>query len=64
MPETIPYRNCYRAGWEEFIAHVVEDAPFRATFLAAAEGVQLAEAAYRSNAERHWVDLPGLALAK
>ncbi len=50
----------YRAGWELFIRHVVEDAPFPYPLLEGAKGVQFAEAAYRSHAERRWVDLPDL----
>lgn len=62
VPDTVPLKNGYRAGWEGFLAHVAEDAPFAATLLAGARGVQLAEAAYRSNAERRWVELPELTL--
>ena len=50
----------YRAGWELFIRHVMEDAPFPYPLLEGAKGVQFAEAAYRSHAERRWVDLPDL----
>jgi predicted dehydrogenase len=50
----------YRAGWELFLRHVAEDAPFPYTLLAGCKGVQLAEAAYRSHAERRWVELPSL----
>ncbi len=52
--------NSYRAGWELFLRHVAEDAPFPYTFLEGAKGVQLAEAAYRSDRERRWVDIPAL----
>lgn len=50
--------NSYRAGWELFLRHVAEDAPFPYSLLEGAKGVQLAEAAYRSARERRWVDLP------
>ncbi|MGG5811700.1 Gfo/Idh/MocA family protein [Falsiroseomonas sp. CW058] len=50
----------YRAGWELFLRHVAEDAPFPYSLLEGAKGVQLAEAAYRSHLERRWVDLPSL----
>jgi predicted dehydrogenase len=50
----------YRAGWELFLRHVAEDAPFPYTLLAGCKGVQLAEAAYRSHAERRWVELTPL----
>jgi predicted dehydrogenase len=52
--------NSYRAGWELFIRHLMEDAPFPYPLLEGAKGVQLAEAAYRSHRERRWVDLPSL----
>ena len=52
--------NSYRAGWELFLRHVAEDGPFPYTLLEGAKGVQLAEAAYASQRERRWVDLPPL----
>lgn len=51
-----PFRSC----WESFLRHVAEGAPFPAPLLEGAKGVQLAEAAYRSHAERRWIDLPAL----
>ena len=52
--------NSYRAGWEMFLRHVAEDAPFPYTLLQGAKGVQLAEAACRSSREGRRVELPGL----
>ena len=52
----------YRAGWELFLKHVAEDAPFPSPFLEGAKSVQLAEACYQSNRERRWIDLPELNL--
>ena len=52
--------NSYRAGWELFLRHVAEGAPFPFTLLQGAKGVQLADCAYRSDRERRWVDLPPL----
>lgn len=60
VPDTLDYRNSFRMGWEAFLRHFAEDAPFRATLLEGAKGVQLAEAAYRSDRERRWIDLPAL----
>ncbi len=60
MPDIDPVRNGYRAGWELFLRHVVEDAPFPSPFLEGAKSVQLADACYLSNRERRWVDLPAL----
>ena len=50
--------NSYRAGWELFLRHVAEDDPFPYTLLQGVKGVQLAEAAYRSAAQKRWVDVP------
>jgi predicted dehydrogenase len=62
MPDIEPPRNGYRAGWELFLRHVAEDAPFPSPFLEGAKSVQLAEACYQSSCERRWVDLPELIL--
>jgi predicted dehydrogenase len=61
-PDLEPFKNSYRAGWELFLRHVAEDAPFPSSLLAGAKGVQLAEACYQSDRERRWVDLPALSL--
>jgi predicted dehydrogenase len=60
MPDTLPFENGYRAGWELFLRHVAEEAPFPAPLIEGARSVQLAEACYRSHRERRWVDLPAL----
>jgi predicted dehydrogenase len=60
MPDIEPFENGYRAGWELFLRHVAEDAPFPAPLLEGAKSVQLAEACYQSHRERRWVDLPAL----
>jgi predicted dehydrogenase len=60
MPDVEPFENGYRAGWELFLRHIAEDAPFPAPLLEGAKSVQLAEACYQSHRERRWVDLPEL----
>jgi predicted dehydrogenase len=60
MPTLLPYVNPYREGWELFLRHVVEGAPFPSPLLEGAKGVQLAEACHRSHSERRWVDLEDL----
>jgi predicted dehydrogenase len=60
MPDTEPYPNGFRTQWELFIRHLCEDAPFPWDLLAGARGVQLAELALKSSAERRWIDLPVL----
>jgi predicted dehydrogenase len=62
MPDIDPVRNGYRAGWELFLRHVAEDAPFPSPFLEGAKSVQLADACYLSDRERRWIDLPELKL--
>jgi predicted dehydrogenase len=62
LPDVEPFRNSYRAGWESFLRHVAEDAPFPSPLLEGAKGVQLAEACHKSNHERRWIDLPELTL--
>src|SRR5947208_11220514 len=62
MPELEPFENGYRAGWELFLRHVAEDAPFPAPLLEGAKSVQLAEACNRSHRERRWVELEPLKL--
>jgi predicted dehydrogenase len=60
MPDIEPLRNGYRAGWELFLKHVAEDAPFPSPFIEGAKSVQLAEACHQSDRERRWVDLPAI----
>ena len=62
MPDIEPCENGYRAGWELFLRHVIEDTPFAASLLEGAKSVQLAEACSVSHRERRWVDLPPLNL--
>jgi predicted dehydrogenase len=62
MPEVLPFENGYRAGWELYLRHVAEDAPFPAPLLEGARSVQLAEACYRSHRERRWVEVEPLRL--
>jgi predicted dehydrogenase len=62
LPELEPFENGYRAGWELFLRHVAEDAPFPAPLLEAARSVQLAEACHQSHRERRWVELSQLSL--
>jgi predicted dehydrogenase len=62
VPDTVdplpPFRQC----WENFLRHVGEDAPYLPTLVEGAKAVQLADLAYRSVAERRWIDVPELTL--
>ena len=60
VPDTQVYDNGFKIQWEDFIRHVVEDAPWRFTLTEGAKGVQLVEAALQSWRERRWVDVPSL----
>jgi len=59
-PDNANFGNGFKAEWEMFIRHVVEDAPFHWDLREGAKGVQLAEAGMRSWRERRWVDLEPL----
>jgi predicted dehydrogenase len=63
VPDTRTYENGFKLQWEDFLRHVVEDAPWRHDFLEGARGVQLAELGMKSWAERLWIDIPPLSLA-
>ena len=60
VPDTQVHDNGFKVQWEDFIRHVVEDAPWRFTLAEGAKGVQLVEAALQSWRERRWVDVPSL----
>src|SRR5262249_20490203 len=60
IPDNEPYENAFRAQWELFLRHVAQDAPFAWDLLAGAKGVQLAELAHKSSAERRWIEGPEL----
>jgi predicted dehydrogenase len=58
VPDTSPYVNAFRIQWERFIRHVCEDAPYAGDLGDGARGVQFAELALQSSAERRWLDIP------
>jgi predicted dehydrogenase len=60
VPDNQVFDNGFKVQWEQFLRHVLEDAPWHYTLAEGAKGVQLAEAGYRSARERRWVDLPDL----
>ena len=62
VPDTFPTANPFRQCWEAFLRHVAEDAPYIPTLVEGAKAVQLADLAYRSVAERRWIDVPDLTL--
>ncbi len=54
------YGNAFRAQWELFLRHVLEDGPFPYDFLAGARGVQLAELGEASSVARCTLAIPEL----
>jgi predicted dehydrogenase len=60
VPDNQQCENAFRAQWELFLRHVVENAPIAFDLLAGARGLQLAELGYQSWAERRWVEVPQL----
>jgi predicted dehydrogenase len=60
VPDTATYDNGFKAQWEMFVRHVAEDAPWPYGLEGGAKGVQLAELALKSWAERRWLDVPAL----
>ena len=57
VPDSVAFDNAFKAQWELFIRHVVDDAPFPWNLREGAKGVQLVEAGLQSWNERRWVDL-------
>ncbi len=61
MPDTQAFTNAFRIEWEMFIRHLFGEGEWRHGLLEGAKGLQLVEAAHRSNRERKWIDLEKLA---
>jgi predicted dehydrogenase len=62
VPDNTLFDNAFKVQWEMFLRHVATDAPFVHDFMEGAKGVQLAELALQSWADRRWVDVPPLVL--
>jgi predicted dehydrogenase len=60
VPDNQPSDNGFKVQWEEFIRHVVEDAPWSFDLMEGVKGVQLAELGLKSWHERRWLDVPDL----
>lgn len=58
VPEQEVFANAFKAQWELFLKHVVNDEPFRWGLLEGAKGVQLAEKGLESWAKKAWVEIP------
>jgi predicted dehydrogenase len=57
VPDNDDFENGFKAQWQQFVRHVVEDAPHPYDFRAGARGIALAEAGLRSSAEGRRVEL-------
>jgi len=62
VPDNTVFDNGFKAQWEQFIRHVVEDAPHPYDFLSGARGVRLAEAGLESSRTQRRVELGELRL--
>jgi predicted dehydrogenase len=64
VPDNDAFENGFKTQWEQFIRHLVEDAPHEFDLLAGARGVQLAAAGLESSRTGARVDLPELTLPR
>ncbi len=62
VPDNDVFQNGFKTQWEQFLRHVVEDAPHPYDFLAGARGVQLAEQGLASSRSGQRVELPEVTL--
>jgi predicted dehydrogenase len=62
VPDNGVFDNGFKAQWEQYVRHVVEDAPHPYDFLAGARGVRLAEAGLESSKTGCRVELKDLVL--
>lgn len=57
VPEQEVFDNAFKAQWELFLKHIVQDTPFPWGLKEGAKGVQLAELGIESWEKRRWVDV-------
>ncbi|WP_437585211.1 Gfo/Idh/MocA family protein [Paramicrobacterium sp. CJ85] len=62
VPSNDVFENGFKVQWEEFLRHVLEDAPNEFDFLSGARGVLLAEEGLKSSAEGRRIDLPDVSI--
>ena len=60
VPTNEVFENGFKVQWEQFLRHVLEDAPHPYDFMAGASGVRLAEAGLESSASGRRIDLAPL----
>ena len=62
VPTNDVYENGFKVQWEQFLRHVIEDAPNPYDLLAGARGVRLSEKGLESSAAGRRIDLPPVTL--
>ena len=62
MPTNDVFENGFKVQWEQFLRHVLEDAPYEYDLLAGARGVRLSEEGLRSSAEGRRIALEPVTL--
>ncbi|MDO7880644.1 Gfo/Idh/MocA family protein [Salinibacterium soli] len=62
VPDNDVFENGFKVQWEQFLRHVLEDAPYEFDLLAGARGVRLSEEGLRSSAEGRRIQLPAVSL--
>ncbi|WP_210478983.1 Gfo/Idh/MocA family protein [Naasia sp. SYSU D00948] len=62
VPDNDVFENGFKTQWEQFLRHVLEDAPHPYDFLAGARGMQLAEQGLESSRSGRRIDLPEVTL--
>ncbi|GAB2523449.1 Gfo/Idh/MocA family protein [Paramicrobacterium agarici] len=62
VPDNDLFENGFKVQWEEFLRHVLDDAPNHFDFLSGARGVLLAEEGLKSSARGARIDLPDVSL--
>jgi predicted dehydrogenase len=62
VPANDVFENGFKVQWEQFLRHVLDDAPYQYDLLAGARGVRLSEEGLRSSLEGRRIDLPPVTL--
>ena len=60
VPDNVVYDNGFKAQWEMFVRHLVDNDPWPYGLMEGVKGVQLAELGLKSWKERRWLDVPAL----
>ncbi|HEX8866451.1 MAG TPA: Gfo/Idh/MocA family oxidoreductase [Lentzea sp.] len=58
VPDNAAFENGFKAQWEQFVRHVVEDAPHPYDFMAGVRGIRLAQAGLESSRTNQRIELP------